>query len=146
MIQVVPYVPEDVLQLKKYVALTHLSNEELGIYANNFYVDGFSFTILVDAHPIGCAGIVPLWQGVAEAWCLFSGEVYEYPVFLHRSVKERLPVLAKKGGFRRIQATVKADFLNAHKWIKRLGFVSEGLMPRYGPDGQDHVRYSKIYG
>ena len=41
-----------------------------------------------------------------------------------------------------LQAIVRSDFKDAHKLAKFLGFESEGLMRKYGPDGSDYERYA----
>lgn len=44
----------------------------------------------------------------------------------------------------RVHATIRADFPNAEKWIKVVGFEKEGLMRGYGPDKEDHFLFAKV--
>lgn len=44
----------------------------------------------------------------------------------------------------RVHATIRADFPNAEKWIKIVGFEKEGLMRCYGPDKEDHFLFAKV--
>ncbi len=45
---------------------------------------------------------------------------------------------------RRVHTTIRADFPTAEKWIKILGFEKEGLMRKFGPEGEDHFLFSKV--
>jgi RimJ/RimL family protein N-acetyltransferase len=50
----------------------------------------------------------------------------------------------KELGLTRVHATIRADFHNAEKWIKIVGFEKEGVMRNYGPDGEDHILFAKV--
>jgi hypothetical protein len=46
--------------------------------------------------------------------------------------------------FKRIEAFVDANFAEGHRWIQMLGFVREGYMRSFSPNGNDAVLYARI--
>ena len=106
---------------------------------------GMSFTGLLNNKPVAAGGICYLWDGVAEGWVLASRDIFKYPIFCAKTIKQRTDLLAKNNKLKRIQTAVKADSDTAIRFAERLGFKREGLMKNYGPDGADHYLYAKVY-
>ena len=94
---------------------------------------------------LAMAGIFPLWQGVGEAWSLFTPEALQHGVAFHLRAVKVLKGFFDQGWWR-IQTTVRADFETGILWLDRLGFKDEGLMEKYGPDGSDYIRYARVRG
>lgn len=93
---------------------------------------------------IFCAGVIPQWEGRAIAWALLADSVDRYDmIWIHRQVEWILQTQIKNG-YRRIEAHIHEPFTAAHRWIRMLGFVSEGLMRRYDPLGRDMRLYARI--
>jgi hypothetical protein len=105
---------------------------------------GMSFTGLVNNKPIAAGGVFHLWDGVAEGWVLATKDIYKYPVFCAKHIKQRTEIILKANKIKRIQTSVKADCDVALRFAKWLGFKKEGLMESYGPDGSDFVRFARI--
>ena len=105
---------------------------------------GMSFTGLVDNKPIAAGGVFHLWDGVAEGWVLATKDIYKYPVFCAKHIKQRTEIILKANKIKRLQTSVKADCDVALRFAKWLGFKKEGLMESYGPDGSDFVRFARI--
>lgn len=105
---------------------------------------GMSFTGLVNNKPIAAGGVFYLWDGVAEGWVLATKEIYKYPVFCAKHIKQRTEIILKANKIKRIQTSVKADCDVALRFAKWLGFKKEGLMESYGPDGSDFVRFARV--
>ena len=105
---------------------------------------GMSFTGLVNNRPIAAGGVFHLWDGVAEGWVLATKDIYKYPVFCAKHIKQRTEIILKANKIKRIQTSVKADCDVALRFAKWLGFKKEGLMESYGPDGSDFVRFARI--
>lgn len=126
-------------------------NPLMHVLAEGYKKNGTAFTALYEGRPIGMAGVVVLYGGtlkgkswnVGEAWTVFTDEFKQHPKFLHRAVKHCLANIAKTYNMIRIQASCKKDYVVGDRWLKSLGFVSEGDMPQFLP-GETHVRYSKI--
>jgi|TARA_R100000655_G_scaffold4836_5_gene15269 hypothetical protein len=105
---------------------------------------GMSFTGLVNNRPIAAGGVFHLWDGVAEGWVLATKDIYKYPIFCAKHIKQRTEIILKANKIKRIQTSVKADCDVALRFAKWLGFKKEGLMESYGPDGSDFVRFARI--
>ena len=121
---------------------------DLDTYGRALAVPGRSFTGLRGGTVVACAGIVPLYRGVGEAWLAFSEAfIVDRPsrlwALVYRAIGEGLDA-ALTDGFHRIQTAIPVGFEQGHAWARRLGFEEEGLMKKYGPDGHDFIRYGRI--
>ena len=105
---------------------------------------GMSFTGFVNNKPIAAGGVFHLWDGVAEGWVLATKDIYKYPVFCAKHIKQRTEIILKANKIKRIQTSVKADCDVALRFAKWLGLKEEGLMKNYGPDGSDFIRFARI--
>lgn len=70
----------------------------------------------------------------------FVSQKKEFILVLREGVKHFM----KELGLLRVHTTIRADFSTAEKWIKILGFEKEGLMRKFGPEGEDHFLFSKV--
>jgi len=105
---------------------------------------GMSFTGLVNNRPIAAGGVFHLWDGVAEGWVLATKDIYKYPIFCAKHIKQRTEIILKTNKIKRLQTSVKADCDVALRFAKWLGLKEEGLMKNYGPDGSDFMRFARI--
>tara|TARA_A100000171_G_scaffold33759_1_gene32152 strand:- start:5478 stop:5930 length:453 start_codon:yes stop_codon:yes gene_type:complete len=105
---------------------------------------GMSFTGLVNNKPIAAGGVFTLWDGVAEGWVLATKDIYKYPIFCAKHIKQRTEMLIKNNNIKRLQTSVKADCAMAIRFAQWLGLKSEGLMKNYGPAGEDFIRFARI--
>ena len=105
---------------------------------------GMSFTGFVNNKPIAAGGVFHLWDGVAEGWVLATKDIYKYPVFCAKHIKQRTEIILKANKIKRLQTSVKADCDVALRFAKWLGLKEEGLMKNYGPDGSDFIRFARI--
>ena len=105
---------------------------------------GMSFTGLVNNKPIAAGGVFPLWDGVAEGWVLATKEIFKYPIFCAKHIRNRTDIIIKTQKIKRLQTSVKADCEMALRFASWLGLKPEGKMIGYGPDGSDFIRYARI--
>ena len=105
---------------------------------------GMSFTGLVDNKPIAAGGVFHLWDGVAEGWVLATKEIFKYPIFCAKHIRNRTDIIIKTQNIKRLQTSVKADCEMALRFATWLGLKPEGRMVNYGPDGSDFIRYARI--
>ena len=105
---------------------------------------GMSFTGLVNDKPIAAGGVFHLWDGVAEGWVLATKDIYKYPVFCAKHIKQRTEIILQANKIKRLQTSVKANCDVALRFAKWLGLKEEGLMKQYGPDGSDFIRFARI--
>ena len=106
---------------------------------------GLSYTLLVDNNIILSGGIIPIWDGVAEGWVMSSKRVFDYKIKAASSVKKRLDYLCQNNKVRRLQTSVREDFLTGVRFAEWLGLQKEGLMKYYGLDGTNYWRMAKYY-
>lgn len=114
-------------------------------YAEALAIPGFAYTGMIEDKIVGCAGVLPLGHHRAMGWTLLTKIPPRAWVRMTRQVAVALE-RAHQEGYRRIEATVLSSFVQAHRWVRVLGFEYEGNMRSYGPDGSDHCLYARIRG
>lgn len=119
----------------------NMGMEIVKMYAKAYYLRGYSYSIEDKGKIIGCAGVVDMWPGVAEAWTLLSDEAKTKPFFLHRLTLRIMKNIIQTKKYRRVQAIVCWSDPVSVKWIERLGFIKESIMKQFGADGSDHAMY-----
>ena len=139
MLSVRPYMPDDVFNLKLPYKLTRKQREELAV--GNSIV---GFTVCEYGKPIAVGGVHVLWEGVAECWLLASQDAIEKPISLARYTKEYFDAIIKLNQLRRAQATVFHDDARALAFAEWLGMKNEGLMKKYGPNGEAYFMIGKV--
>jgi len=99
-----------------------------------------AFTALQADRVLGCAGLVPQWEGRAIVWALLAADIGRGMVVVHRAVDRFLSLRTE----RRIEATCDHSFGAASRWLLMLGFQHEGTMRAFTPDGHDHDLYARV--
>jgi hypothetical protein len=102
------------------------------------------FSLFSDNEIIVIGGIYRMWEGVGEAFSVMSKNAYKYPKALFSAFARNIETGITAGKYRRLQATVKADFGAGIRFLERLGFEREGLMRSWGLDGSDYYMYARI--
>ncbi len=105
-------------------------------------LEGFS-AVLDSGEVVACAGLSP-WEDfphIATAWAFVSRNITGPALYaVTRAVMAYLETRSEA----RIEACCRADFLQARRWIERLGFKAEGVAVKYGPDGSDFLRFARV--
>lgn len=103
----------------------------------------FSWSVVDDADgaTVACAGVVPKFPHVAQAWTYIGqGRPHQF-LFFHKRVLQFLNACP----FVRVEAFVRTDFEKGHKWAQTLGFELEAPRLRfYGPDRLDYSLYARV--
>lgn len=106
---------------------------------------GPSWTIMMKDVPVVSGGVVVIWKGVGEAWMLLNGDmIFQYPLTVYRVVKTLLDAIIHDCKLHRVQTFVLDGHPKAHRWIKALGFTSEGKLAGFGPDKKDYWVYGRV--
>jgi hypothetical protein len=113
----------------------HFSDDSASAELN--HTTGSAFTALYHGTPIGCAGLRPMWGGVAEAWILFGPDAKDHILYLYKNTKQYLSDLTDKLNLHRIQAYCRTDWPEAINFLHHAGFVVEGKARGYNVDGTD---------
>lgn len=90
-----------------------------------------------------CGGITDVWEGHGDAWFLRSVYVRRFPVTTMR-ICMRFFGSRVVNRYRRIQCEVKAGASSDLRFASTLGFVQEGLMRKWGPDGSDYILMARV--
>ena len=109
-------------------------------YGDMLKQSGPCFTAFAGMDVVGAAGIIPLWEGRAQVWSLFSDLIRDYPMAIHRAVKRY--ILSYEVA--RLECTVDPRDERAVNWARRLGFQYESTMPKYTPVGSTMDMYVRI--
>jgi hypothetical protein len=141
LINVIPFTPEHFEQFE----LRPESCGEKPREGEKYDFGEHALTILSHDKPIGVVGGYFVTRGVFNAWAMLSEEIRECPTAFSRAIFRLVRNWGDRHGLHRMQFSVRHDFHAALKWAEFLGFVREGLMRRYGPDGSDHFMFSRTY-
>lgn len=109
-------------------------------YGEMLQRSGRGFTAFAGMDVVGCAGIMPLWNGRAQVWAMFSNLIQVYPVVIHKAVKRYIDAYQVT----RLECTVDPRSERAVRWARRLGFEYEGTMRKYTPIETDMDMYVRI--
>jgi hypothetical protein len=92
---------------------------------------------------IACGGVIEQWPGRGVSWAFLNTKMGAKMVACHRLVKRYFDICPIK----RVEATVKVNFVAGHRWVRMLGFKLETpIMKSYGPNGEDHSMYIRLSG
>ncbi len=103
-----------------------------------------AYTALRRGKVVGCAGIIPLWNGVADLWMYLGKETFTDKLFACKIIKYYLNDIIKRHDIHRIQAVVKADYCQGIRFAELFKFKPEGTMKAYGPNKEDFIRYARV--
>jgi len=105
---------------------------------------GKSYTALCQGQILGCAGIIPCWKGTADLWMFLGEEAFVKKKFILSIIGSLLNSFIEEYKLHRVQAIVKSDFCQGHRFARFFGFLPEGEMIAYGPNKENFVRYAKV--
>lgn len=97
-----------------------------------------------DRMPIASFGLMMVVRGTAEVWVLASKDISKKPKILIKAARWALSEGCIRYSIYRVQASIDKDHVVRRKWAEHMGFHVEGLMPRFGPDGETFVRYVRF--
>lgn len=142
MIAIEPFAPEHLESLSLQPAQAGEAPPSLGDHGRALAAGGPAFTARgEDGRILGCAGFVENHAGYATAWAFVAADVGLAMRGITRAVRGVLDAAQ----YRRIDMTVRADFVIGIKWAERsLGFAREGLLSAWGADGGDYFIYARV--
>jgi RimJ/RimL family protein N-acetyltransferase len=148
-IKVVPFEPWHLNWISfTPIAIGALSNCDINLEQQGKYLAqaGRAYTWMAKGRIISCAGMTPLWKGVADFWSYFGVDTFSgnRRVVL-RAFRVYLEEFHTEYRLHRLQAVIKADFPEGIKFAKFYGFENEGLLKNYGPDREDFYRFAKCW-
>ena len=88
--------------------------------------------------PVACFGFLDEAEGRCTAWLVATPDWCRHV----KSIAKAFRVIARDGGYRRIQAFVQPGRPGAEKFLKWLGFTRDGPLPKMRSDGGAMDLYS----
>lgn len=137
---IIPFSPEHAGALDIQAAQVHYLSVMTPQFLSNLERLGPAYSAIIDGRLMGSAGILDTGLGTGVLWALVHKDAGRHFVPLFRAV-QRLKTLVR---LRRLEATVEVGFAPGCRALELLGFVQEGRMAKYGPDGADHIRYAYV--
>lgn len=106
--------------------------------------DSFIETIMVDNEPAAIIGLIVQWRGCATVWSITSDRVGKAKKNFHKHTLEAIKDYSRILSLHRLQMNVRADYPKGIEWAESLGFVNEGKMLKFDPEGKDYFRFAKV--
>lgn len=118
---------------------------DLRAMADKLEALGPAWSLVDDGEVLACAGLGMMWPGAAEGWAIVRpGLTARQRLQVARAFLAGVPRRMADAGLRRLQASVIADNDLGVRLARRLGMDEEGRMRRYGPGGEDHLRFALV--
>lgn len=117
-----------------------LSEDQLSVYRKVVFQNS-SWTVRYKDEVVFCGGVQRIMPSVGEAWLMFSPKGREY-IGVLKKAKELLGSSMKS--FQRIQAAADSRDSRYSSFLEHLGFTFEGVLRKYGIQGQDMRMYSIV--
>lgn len=144
--EIKPFHPDDILHIRSRepdrTIAASLPNATDA--ARGFAASGPCWTGFFNSTPVVCAGFVILWPGVAEGWAMTSDWCRDHPVIFHKAATRQINNMVHSHSLWRLQLAIPVSHRVSCAWAKRMGFVLEGVMLKYGPDQADYFRYVRL--
>ena len=143
------YVPFNPLHLKTFQGLdaygaTQVSSEVREQRIIHQSQCGPSITAYINNRPVAIFGLVLLWDGVGEAWSLFSEKARRYPIAMTKGANAFFDICEILYTLHRLQITVRSEDKRAMSWASFLGFKEEGLLRAFSQDKKDYYMMRRI--
>ncbi len=124
-------------------AIEHAIEKELKMVDFRYdLIDGY--TALVDDKIIMVGGIMPIWEGVGEAWAFITEDAKNNLIKSYRCVRDMFNKLIEEKQWRRVTASCLSDFRQGQNMLEHLGFVYEGCLRQHSQEGIDMYIYGKL--
>lgn len=111
----------------------------------NWEQQAVAFTLYEEGQYYAIFGAVPIWPHVYETFLFTSQQFQNRKLQCIRLIKQQEQFLVTTFQPRRVQTTVPTENCVWRRWVEWQGYVNEGIMTAFGPDGRDHFRYAKVY-
>lgn len=136
---IVPYEPAHIFQIELQEDQSHLV---LTPAHAEVYGKGHCAWTCVDASgkPVGCAGILPVWNDRGICWALLSRNVGRHMAEITRRTIEALDACP----YKRLELYARPGFHQSFRWAKVLGFEFEALLEAADPTGGPMALFKRI--
>jgi RimJ/RimL family protein N-acetyltransferase len=141
-----PFVPEHFDHLD-------FNHKEISVLSNAYDIKsmvaqqarmGSAFTVFRHNRPIAILGVINIWPGVGEMWSIFDNEARQIPATALRTGRSFGDIAIRYLQLHRLQITVRTDDNRAFRYAKAIGFETESVMRKYGPDQIDYLLMARF--
>lgn len=94
-----------------------------------YQANGPAFSAVAGGRVVACGGVVLARPGEGEAWALTGPAAPRFALSFHRAFVRLLPVIEEECGLARVNTLVHAGHAVSRRWLRRLGFREERLLP-----------------
>lgn len=94
--------------------------------------------------PLAVISGATIFKGTYEVSALIGSLARQYPIQFFRHVRGRIEHYEKTHGVHRTQTMIRTGFPFLVKWIELLGFEREGILRKFGPEGDDYFMYARL--
>jgi hypothetical protein len=105
---------------------------------------GVAFTAFRGGKAIAILGVVNIWPGVGEMWSIFDNQAREIPATALRTGRSFGDIAIRYLQLHRLQITVRTDDNRAFRYAEAIGFKTESVMRKYGPDQVDYLLMARF--
>ncbi len=102
-----------------------------------------AYSTFYDGELIVCSGVIHKTSYVGIAWMMPDTDPEKLRLIDPQVCRKTMLEIRERFGYRRLEATVRADFAVGHSYMKYLGFKVEGLMIACEPDGTNSFMYAR---
>ena len=113
-------------------------------YLEKYMQPHLNFSVLGEHKVYAMFGLVKIRDTVYEAWLLPSATISEQKFRLHKASIQFFRYAMEKLSIKRLQIAVCTTNVSAYKWAKVCYFQEEGILRKYGLNGEDYYMMSKI--
>lgn len=141
-----PFVPEHFDHLDfdhKEISVLSKGYDIKSMIANQAEL-GTAFTAFRYGRPIAIVGVVIIWNGVGEMWSLFDNQARDIPMTMLRAAIDFSDIAMRYLHLHRLQITVRTDDNRAKRYAEAIGFKTECVMQKYGPDQVDYFLMTRF--
>lgn len=141
-----PFVPEHFDHLDfdhKEISVLSKGYDVKSMIANQAEL-GTAFTAFRYGRPIAIVGVVLIWNGVGEMWSLFDNQARDIPMTMLRAAIDFSDIAMRYLHLHRLQITVRTDDNRAKRYAEAIGFKTECVMQKYGPDQVDYFLMTRF--
>lgn len=118
---------------------SYMERMKEGAIRRQWYYPALSFSAMDGGKIYATFGILPLWAGRGLAWSLFDKEINPRRFVVTALRSKEMMEATMEHCFYRLEAYIRADYPNAHRYAKLLGFECEGLMRNFDGENDFHL-------
>lgn len=145
--KVIPYEPFHAVQIKiRDFDDAKREHRDWQKWAVDSSLQGPAWTMMEGEQIVACCGVRILWEGVGEAWLIFSPAVEGHTIEATKIIKKYLRRVIDDTKLNRVQAFCATANPKAARYLEVLGFEREGVMRKLGRDGADQYIYAIVEG